>query len=333
MIDYSVIIRTTGKAGTKYQRLLQSIAGLDPQPKEVIVVLPEGYALPEDQLGWETFYHCPKGMVIQRLYGIAQCKTPYALICDDDIAFAPDFVQKLHTPVKAGAYGLSAGPLTEFFPGKGLPTIMSALTGASCPTCFHKDRYNTVLRTTGYSFNRNLQPGKLYETQSAPWTCFYADMEKLRSIHFEDELWLDLNGYSAHDDTAMFYKAWLRGVKSVIVTDAPYQHLDAKTSTRGNMEKALYATGFNNVVFWHRFLSGRNPVECVWSRICIRYRLFTQKLYHQLNRLRGRMSDGEITAFDNGVTAGWSWINTSTYQNLPSVLEETYEDFGNRTGI
>ena len=159
MIDYSVIIRTTGKAGEKYRRLLQSIASLEPQPREVIVVLPEGYALPEDQLGWETFCFCPKGMVIQRLHGIDQCKTPYALISDDDIAFDPDFVRKLHEPLASGGYGISAGPLPEFFPGKGLPTIMSVLTGASGPTLFHKERYNTLWRTTGYSFNRNIQSG------------------------------------------------------------------------------------------------------------------------------------------------------------------------------
>ena len=322
MIDYSVIIRTTGKAGEKYRKLLQSISALEPQPKEVIVVLPEGCKLPADQLGWETFYHCPKGMVIQRLYGIAQCKTPYALISDDDIAFGPDFVQKLHAPLVTGEYGISAGPLPEFFPGKGLPTIMSVLTGASGPSIFHKRRYNSVWKTTGYSFNRNLKPGRLYETQSAPWTCFYADIQKLRSIRFEDELWLDKNGYSAHDDTCMFYKAWLRGIKSVIVADAPYQHLDAKTSTRGNMEKALFATGFNDVVFWHRYLSGGNLVERTWSKTCIHYRLMTQKLYNHLNKLRGRMSDEEIAAFESGIKAGWEWIKTEEYQTLPSVLEE-----------
>ena len=75
MIDYSVIIRTTGRAGEKYRRLLSSIEALEPRPREVIVVLPEGYGLPSDRLGWESFYFCPKGMVIQRLHGIAMCKT------------------------------------------------------------------------------------------------------------------------------------------------------------------------------------------------------------------------------------------------------------------
>ena len=321
MIDYSVIIRTTGKAEEKYRQLLKSIAGLEPQPREVIVVLPEGYDLPKDRLGWETFCFCPKGMVIQRLYGIAQCKTAYALISDDDIAFGPDFVQKLHRPLEEGKYSISAGPLTEFFPGKGLPTIMSILTGASGPTLFHRERYNTVWRTTGYSFNRNLETGKLYETQSAAWTCFYADVEKLRSIRFEDELWLDKNGYSAHDDTAMFYKAWLRGVTPVIVADALYQHLDARTSTRANMEKALYATGFNDVVFWHRFLSGENPLEKCWSRLCIWYRFSTQWLYNRLNLLRKRTTMAEIHAFQQGIRDGWAWVESEEYTALPPIWE------------
>ena len=117
-IDYSVIIRTIGKAGEKYQNLLNAIAVLDPQPREVIVVLPEGYEEPEEKLGWETFYYSPKGMVVQRLFGIKKCKTPYALICDDDVCFAADFVHKLHEPIAEGLCGISAGPLYSFLSEK-----------------------------------------------------------------------------------------------------------------------------------------------------------------------------------------------------------------------
>ena len=325
MIDYSVIIRTTGKAGEKYRKLLSSIDSLVPKPKEVIVVLPDGYNLPDDQLGWETFYFCPKGMVIQRLFGVNKCKTKYALITDDDIAFESDFVQKLHKPLIDGKYSISAGPLIEFFPGKGLPEIMSVLTGAAGPSILHRERYNTVWRTTGYSYNRNIEigSGKLYETQSAAWTCFYADIIKLKSIRFDDEqIWLDKNGYSAHDDTAMFYKAWLRGVKSVIVANAPYQHLDAKTSTRGNMENALYASGFNDVVFWHRYLKGHNFFEQIWSKLCIHYRFFTQWFYNRLNKFRSRMTDSEIKAFESGIKDGWKWIKTDEYKSIPSIMED-----------
>ena len=320
MIDYSVIIRTTGKAGEKYRRLLASIEALEPLPREVIVVLPEGYDLPADRLGWETFYFCPKGMVIQRLHGIAQCKTKYALISDDDIAFGPDFVQKLAAPLETGKYGISAGPLPEFFPAPGIPAILSALTGSGCPTLLHRDRYNTVLKTTGYSYNRRLEPGRLYETQSAPWTCFFADVQKLRSIRFEDELWLDKNGYSAHDDTAMFYKAWLRGVTPVIVADAPYLHLDARTSTTHN-PKVAYAGGFNSVVFWHRFVLGSCETlpQRLWAKFCFRWHLFAADKLRLLNDLRKHTTDRKTAR--EGVRAGWAWIESEEYAALPSVRE------------
>lgn len=320
MIDYSVIIRTTGKAGEKYQMLLDSITALEPQPREVIVVLPEGYDLPAQRLGWETFCFCPKGMVIQRLYGIAQCKTKYALICDDDIAFGSDFVQKLVKPLETGEYGISAGPLPEFFPTPGANALISAVMGGAIPTVFHRDRYNTLLKTTGYSYNRHLQPGRLYETQSAPWTCFFADVAKLRAIRFEDELWLDKNGYSAHDDTCMFYKAWLRGVTPVIVSDAPYLHLDARTSTRHN-PKVAYAGGFNTVVFWHRFVykNCRSLPEKLRAQLCFQYHLVASGAFRLLNDLRRHSNDSKNAR--DGICAGWQWIESEEYAALPSVWE------------
>ena len=45
-IDYAIVIRTIGKAGEKYLKLLESIKKLVPQPQEIIVVLPEGYGKP-----------------------------------------------------------------------------------------------------------------------------------------------------------------------------------------------------------------------------------------------------------------------------------------------
>lgn len=321
-LDYSVVIRTTGKAGEKYQRLLDSIAALQPQPKEVIVVLPEGYDLPAQRLGWETFHFCRRGMVIQRLYGIAQCTTKYALISDDDIAFEPDFVQKLAAPLETGEYGISAGPLPEFFPTPGANAAISALMGGAAPTVFHRDRYNTVLKTTGYSYNRHLEPGKLYETQSAPWTCFFADVQKLRSIRFEEELWLDKNGYSAHDDTCMFYKAWLRGVTPVIVADAPYRHMDAKTSTKGN-PRVSHATGFNRIVFWHRFIFRLPPslpgkAAAVFA---IAYRLFWDWLWTGLGILRRKNTPQDLGSAIRGFRDGLSYIRSREYRELPSVRE------------
>lgn len=322
MIDYSIIIRTTGKAGEKYSRLLDSITKLIPQPKEIIVVLPEGYAPPKETLGREKILYCSKGMVTQRLCGMHHCTTHYALVTDDDIAFQPDFVVKLYNSIYNSNYGFSVGPLPEFLPKSGIQSICSSLIGAAVPTLLHKNLYNTVLKTTGYSFNRHIMNGnrRYMETQSAPWTCFFADMKAIRAIHFEDELWLDMHGYSAFDDTAMFYKAWLCGWKTVVVLNAFYEHLDAGTSRKNNNEQVEYSNGFNMVVFWHRFLySQETGIKKKWCRICLEYRIMAQKCYNNLNRLRGKMNKVECKAFETGVSKGREWVNSEAYAEIPPL--------------
>ena len=59
-ISYSVAIRTLGTAGDKYEKLMNSVAALVPKPKEVVVVLPEGYEKPEYQIGCELFVRSQK---------------------------------------------------------------------------------------------------------------------------------------------------------------------------------------------------------------------------------------------------------------------------------
>ncbi|MCQ2307204.1 MAG: hypothetical protein MJ000_06545 [Bacteroidales bacterium] len=43
--SYSVVIRTLGNSGEKYQKLLDSIRSQTVQPEEVIVAIPDGYEL------------------------------------------------------------------------------------------------------------------------------------------------------------------------------------------------------------------------------------------------------------------------------------------------
>lgn len=323
---YSVIIRTTGKAHEKYQALLDSVAALDPQPKEIIVVLPEGYEVPKEKLGRETFYFCPKGMVIQRMTGINKCKTPYALICDDDVCFGSDFVKKLYEPVSQGLCSLSAGPLYSFLPEPGFKAVMSAICGAGVPTVFHRDRYVSVLNTTGYSYNRHLNPGKkkYYGAQSLAWTCFFADVERLRAIELEDETWLDAHGYSAYDDQTMFYKAWLRDIKTIVVADAYYEHKDAKTSTQNNKPAVLYSLHMNRVIFWHRFLYSMksNMIGKAWTRLALSYRMFWIRFWLRIDLLRKRYSKDDIEIINNAHKDAWIYLKSKEYRDLPPVCKE-----------
>lgn len=325
-IDYSVIIRTTGKAGDKYKALLASIDALEPRPREVIVVLPEGYALPDDKLGWETFYFSHKGMVIQRMTGIQKCKSRYALICDDDVCFGRDFVQRLHMPIAKGLCGISAGPLYSFLPEPGLKAFLSALSGAGAPTFFHRNRYTTVLNTAGYSYNRHLDVRKkrYYEAETLAWTCFYADLDQLREIDFEAETWLDAHGYSAQDDTAMFYKGVLRGIKTIVVADAYYEHKDARTSTQNNKPAVTYSQVFNLVVFWHRFLYSMKPTFAgkLWSCFAFFYRIIWMRTWDILDLLRRRHTVEELRTTKMAYRDAWAYINSKEYRELPAVCKE-----------
>ena len=319
---YSVIIRTTGKAHEKYQRLLNSIKNLRPQPQEVIVVLPEGNEYPKEQLGTETYYFCKKGMVIQRMTGIQKCKTRYALICDDDVEFGPDFVEKLYEPLKEGIASFSAAPLYSFLPPKGFNAALCTMMGSAVPTILHKkNRYVSVLKSTGYSYNRHLDTDykKYYETQSVAWTCFFADIYDLKKLEFEKEIWLDEHQYSALDDQTMFYKAWLMGMKTVVVSDAYYVHLDGKTSTKNNKPAALYSSTFNRVIFWHRFiyLMQKNRLLKDISIISFQYRMTWMKIWDMFSVLRKKMTKEDYKIARQGYKDGWEYLHSKEYRLLP----------------
>lgn len=322
MIDYSIIIRTTGKAHEKYQKLLNSIERLIPQPQEIIVVLPEGCQYPDETLGKETYYFSPKGMVLQRMTGIEKCKTKYALICDDDVQFKPDFVEQLYEPIKKGLCSITAGPLYCFLPPKGCNSLLCTLMGSAVPTIFHKDRYISILRTSGYSYNRKLDVSKkYYETHSVAWTCFFADIAAIKQINFMDEIWLDSHGYSSLDDQTMFYKAHLRGIKTMVVVSAEYEHLDARTSTRNNRDPVLYSLCFNRVVFWHRFIYKKqsNLLFKLYTILCIVYRSIWLFAFNILNILRRRMTVRDFKISCKGYLDGWKYLRTKEYREFPSV--------------
>lgn len=321
-IDYSVVIRTIGKAGEKYRHLLQSVKQLEPSPIEVIVVLPEGYELPEEKLGSERFAFSKKGMTFQRLAGAAECKTRYALFCDDDVAFPSDFGSKLYEGLRAEDAGFSAAPLYSFLPDTALHRTMDCLMARAVPTVFHKNRYNTVLRTTGYSYNRHLKKSTpYYDTQSLPGTCFFADVLQMRSVELEDESWIEAHGYGALEDQTLFYKALLRNIKTIVVTDAAYEHMDAKTSFRANKLPVLYSIRFNRIVFWHRFIYTlqENAILKFWSVIAYGYRGTCECLFDLLCRVIRRYSKEEYRELGKARKDGWKYIKGEEYKSLPSV--------------
>ena len=87
--NYTVAIRTLGKAGGRYQTLLDSLARQTIPPAKILVYIAEGYAIPRETIGREQYIYVKKGMVAQRALRYDEVETEYILFLDDDV-YLPD---------------------------------------------------------------------------------------------------------------------------------------------------------------------------------------------------------------------------------------------------
>lgn len=317
-IDYAIVVRTIGKAGEKYRKLLKSIDNLEQRPKEVIIVLPEGYDIPKEKLGYEKFVFSPKGMISQRLYGLYQTNCTYILFCDDDISFNSNYINMLYEPIKQGIADATVAPLIEFLPEKGIKSFVSILLGSAIPTIFNKQNYITILRSSGWSYNRiNLNNSKkYYNTQSAAWTNFFIKRETMLKIRLEDEIWLEKFKYASLDDQTMFYKLYKMNYRTLVVSNAVYVHEDAKTSIKELKLEPIYTSGFNHYVFWHRFIYSfhNDRFNKLLDIICFQY-------WYIMNLVYNRLKNGKEVAniFNNGVIDAKEYIKSREYNELPGI--------------
>ena len=319
-ISYSVAIRTLGTAGRKYEKLMDSVASLIPQPKEVIVVLPEGYKKPDYQIGFEKFVYSCKGMIVQRLAALDYITTDYILFCDDDVEFNSDFIQILYEPLQNG-YSCSTGPLLDFFPPEGLKYFFASILGGACVMLRGKDKmYTRILNTGGWSYNRSIKTNEhcCYDAESLAWTCFFIKTKVMRDIHFEDETWIERNGYAAFDDRIMFYKMLKMGYKSCVVSDATYIHNDAMTSSRNLKLEPIYARAFNHYVFWHRclYLLCKNPLKRMWMKVCIHYYIGINTIYDILLKKVGRKTPEQVFSSQRGFKDAIQFVKSEEYRTL-----------------
>ena len=99
-MEYTVVIRTLGKAGEKYQQMLDSLKVQTMPPKEIIVYIAEGYDIPKETIGTERYVYVKKGMVAQRALQYDEVKTEYMLFLDDDLYLPADTVEKMFSLLK-----------------------------------------------------------------------------------------------------------------------------------------------------------------------------------------------------------------------------------------
>ena len=273
--EYTAVIRTLGKAGEKYQQLLNSLANQTVKPAAIIVYIAEGYPIPKETIGVEQYVYVKKGMVAQRALPYDEVQTEYILCLDDDLAFPSDTVERMFQLLR----GHNADVISpDIFPNAQRPftsEIMMTISGRMRARRFDKTWGYKVMRTGGYSYNKYPRE-EVYISQTNAGACFLCRKKDFLRIRFQDELWLDKMSYPLGEDQLMYYKMYRCGLKQLTWYNHQFVHLDAGDNMapqKGRMR--LYGDIYFKVVFWHRFIytPEKHCILRVWSRVCIAYYL------------------------------------------------------------
>lgn len=279
--SYSIYIRTLGKSGEKYVRLLHSIDVLTVRPAEVVVVLPIGYEPPKERLGYERFAFSDKGMVRQRIFAINDARTPYLLLLDDDVEFEPQYVEKMFATIKSSGAQCCIPVLKDNSLRSSLVRrLAESFVGVATYKDTHDKWYIKINRCGGLVLNSNMKPDVQYYSQTGHGSNCFAETKTLRDINFEEELWLEDSGYALPDDQVMFYKIYKTGHKIAVCRDAYFCHLNAASTNDGRRYlKVAQAKAGNYLIFWYRFIySGSKGFARLLNIAAICHRLFWEGL-------------------------------------------------------
>jgi GT2 family glycosyltransferase len=320
-MEYSVIIRTLGKAGEAYQTTLNSVIQQTIRPVDIFVYIAEGYNLPKETIGVEKYVYVPKGMVAQRALKYDEVKAEYCLFLDDDVFLPPDAVAKMYDELIQNEAQVISPCTFENNKTSFKSKVIKMLTGKEVFR-IHDDRWAfKVLRTAGFSYNNN--PTKhVYESQSNAGPCFFCRKSDFLKIKYDEELWLDKTYYALPDDQIMFYKMYKKGLKILTSFDSGVVHLDASTTIANPKEKSLkliFSEYRNKLIFWHRFiyLPEKPIVMKLWSLLVVLYTFGLQALkYVVLFVLRRK---DESWAFYSGVRSGIEYLRSEEYKLLPRI--------------
>lgn len=298
--------------------LLDSITGLSVQPQNIYVYIPYGYDLPKERIGSEVFIRCEKGMVTQRSLPFTEITTPYCLFCDDDISFPSDFVEKLFNELTENE-GDCISPDSFKTTQKSIFVQIINLIKWASPRKSDAWAFKINRYTSGYSYNSNPQSNVL-KSQSAAFPCFLCKMDVFRSIHFEDERWLDTMLYGEGDDQLFFYKMYLMGYKLLVSFDSCIEHLDGKTSRKGEKERDKFRNSvFIRFCLWYRscYKLERNGIADKFCCILLfSFKLIVIYLYHAIWSIL-RMRYYRLVIYIPGLYKAYKFVHSEEYLKYP----------------
>lgn len=317
IFSYTAVIRTLGKAGEKYQVLLDSLANQSIQPQKILVYIADGFEKPKETIGREQYVYVRKGMVAQRALPYDEVDTEYILFLDDDVYLPEKSVEIMYKYL----LGNNADVISpDVFPNSERSFLGKLAMSISGRMIDRKDDGKwgyKVMSNSGYSYNRNPKPG-VYLSQTNAGPCFLCLKDTFLNIHYEEELWLDRLGYALGDDQVMFYKMYCKGLKQLTWFHSGIVHLDAGSTLR-NKEKEksmIYADFRFKTIFWHRFiyLPEKSIMKRIWYTITIGYTLvFT--IFISLLKLRTDILRLKLIAIKEAV----NFIISEEYRCIPLI--------------
>lgn len=316
-MEYSVAIRTLGKAGDKYQKLLNSLNSQTIRPKNIFVYIAEGYPIPNETIGIEKYIYVKKGMVAQRALKYKEIDSEYILFLDDDVYLPPDGVEKLF----AAKDQMNANVVSpDVFPNADRSLAGKMLMSLSCRMLPRKDDKKwayKVMRNSGYSYNSSPSQD-VYMSQTNAGPCFLCSKEDFLKIQFEDEMWLEKCSYALGDDQVMFYKMFCLGYKQLTLFNSGIIHLDAGTTLQSEDKerKMIFSDLRFKTVFWHRFIytPDSSPISKFISIISASYTIaFT--LMSSL--LKGRLDIFQVKCA--AIRDGVEFLKSREYKEIPKI--------------
>lgn len=282
-LSYSVVIRTLGNTGDKYKILLDAIKSQTIQPEEIIVVIPQGRTL-DYQLGNERVIYSTKGMVIQRAVGIAEAKSEYILVCDDDLYFSPTMVEELYEYLKMHKLdcclpfeGLECKKESKNIDLKYpfFTRLSRGFTGQML-TSHRKSKYLDVLTySAGHKVfvNSNCMD-ECYLCTTACFQCFFIKTSMAQAAHYEEEIWLQegtLTSYAAFDEPVFFSKLNLLGLRMAYALRTRYKHLDAGVGRKAHnpidaKQIRYFSIARNRTIYWYKYIYSTS--KGFWNKCC-----------------------------------------------------------------
>ena len=315
-MEYTAVIRTLGKAGEKYQKLLDSLDSQTILPKEIIVYIAEGYPIPTETVGRERYVYVKKGMVAQRALRYEEVDTEYMLFLDDDLYLPEDFVQTIYDELRDNDGDVISPDIYPNHERGLLQEILMLLSGRMLARRVPDSWGYKVLRTGGYSY-RKIIDKKVYPSQTNAGACFFCKKNDFLNVTFEEESWLDESRYPVGEDQVMYYKMYLSGLKVLTSYNSGIKHLDAGANLSKEKEKMLIYSDFRfKTIFWHRFIfrPERNLLLKAWDCICIGY-AFTFAFMVSLLKLQF-----DILAIKfNSIKDAVRFLRSDEYKRLPAI--------------